>query len=54
MNLTDLELLLLNHIKSPGYRPVKPRVIAKQLGLPEVAASRKCAKPSSGWSNAAW
>ncbi|MHB8970194.1 MAG: ribonuclease R [Pirellulaceae bacterium] len=36
MNLTDLELLLLNHVKSPDFRPVKPRVIAKQLGLTEA------------------
>jgi ribonuclease R len=36
MNLTDLELLLLNHVKSTGYRPTKPRVIIKQLGLPEA------------------
>lgn len=38
MNLTDLELLLLKHVKSAGYRPVKPRVITRQLGLP---AARK-------------
>jgi ribonuclease R len=36
MNLTDLELLLLNHIKSADFRPVKPRVIARQLGLAEA------------------
>jgi len=35
MNLTDLELLLLNHIKSRGYRAAKPGVIAKTLGLPD-------------------
>jgi ribonuclease R len=36
MTYTDLELLLLNHIRSEDYRPAKPRVIAKQLGLPEA------------------
>ncbi|MHB0955259.1 MAG: ribonuclease R [Pirellulaceae bacterium] len=36
MNLTDLELLLLNHVKSPEFRPVKPRIMARQLGLAEA------------------
>jgi ribonuclease R len=35
MNLTDLELQIVNLIQSPNYQPVKPRVIARQLGLPE-------------------
>ena len=35
MDYTDLELLILKHIQSENYRPVKPRVIASQLGLPE-------------------
>ena len=35
MNHTDLELLLLKHIQAENYRPVKPRVITKQLGFPE-------------------
>ena len=36
MNLTDLELQIVNLIQSPNYQPVKPRVIARQLGLPEA------------------
>lgn len=35
MSHTDLELLLLKHIQAENYRPVKPRVINKQLGFPE-------------------
>ncbi len=35
MTYTDLELLLLKHIQADNYRPVKPRVITKQLGFPE-------------------
>jgi len=35
MNFTDLELQIVNLIQSPNYQPVKPRVIARQLGLPE-------------------
>ena len=35
MNYSDLELLLLKHIQAENYRPVKPRVITKQLGFPE-------------------
>ncbi len=35
MQFTDLELLLLKHIQAENYRPVKPRVITKQLGFPE-------------------
>ena len=29
----ELEKRLLHHIKQPGYKPVKPRVLAKQLSL---------------------
>lgn len=39
MNYSDLELLLLNHIQSEDYRPVKPRVLTKQLGLPDSERS---------------
>ncbi|MGM0485633.1 MAG: ribonuclease R [Planctomycetota bacterium] len=35
MDHSDLELLLLKHIQDENYRPVKPRVITRQLGLPE-------------------
>ena len=35
MTEESLEELVLRHVQSPGYQPVKPRVIAKQLGLPE-------------------
>ncbi len=30
----DLERRILEHVGRPGYQPVKPRVIAKKLGLP--------------------
>ena len=30
---TDLERQILEHVNRPGYQPVKPRVIAKKLGL---------------------
>ncbi|MBL7040770.1 MAG: ribonuclease R [Pirellulaceae bacterium] len=33
MTAQDLKELVLEHINSPDYRPVKPRTIAKQLGL---------------------
>ena len=36
MAFTELELLLLGHVRAAGYRPVKPRVIARQLGLPDA------------------
>src|SRR6266568_4946472 len=29
-----LEPIVLAHVLGPNYQPVKPRVIAKQLGLP--------------------
>jgi ribonuclease R len=35
MNESELDQLLLQHVSQPSYRPVKPRVIAKQLALPE-------------------
>jgi ribonuclease R len=33
MTNNDLETLILEYVLAPGYRPVKPRVIAKRLGL---------------------
>ncbi|MDG2381207.1 MAG: ribonuclease R [Pirellulaceae bacterium] len=33
MSAQDLERLVLRHISRPNYRPVKPRVIAKQIGI---------------------
>ncbi len=33
MKDSELESLVLRHISRPNYRPVKPRVIAKQLGI---------------------
>ena len=43
---TDLEAQILAHISQPGYRPVKPRVIAKRMGLGEEAGEevRKAVK----------
>ena len=35
MNLVDLEQLVLRHVHRANYRPVKPRVLAKQLMLPK-------------------
>ena len=35
MSELDLERLVLRHVSRPNYRPVKPRVIAKQLGIPK-------------------
>jgi len=35
MTDVDLESRLLRHVNNPNYRPVKPRVIAKQLDLPD-------------------
>jgi len=35
MNIANLEQQLLQHIRATNYRPVKPRVIARQLDLPE-------------------
>src|SRR6056297_1064237 len=46
MGHSDLELLLLKHVQSSNYRPVKPRVIMRQLGLPDArrAEVRKAIK----------
>ncbi len=35
MKSVDLEQLVLRHVERPNYRPVKPRVIAKQMELPK-------------------
>jgi len=35
---TDLQELILRLVHSPDYQPVKPKVIAKQLGLPKERA----------------
>lgn len=35
MEAAELEKLVLQHVLDAHYKPVKPRVIAKQLGLPE-------------------
>ena len=35
MSDQDLERLVLRHVSRANYRPVKPRVIAKQLGISE-------------------
>jgi ribonuclease R len=35
MHDKELQELVLRHVNSPNYQPVKPRVIAKQLDLPE-------------------
>ncbi len=40
MEPTDLAAAVLAHVSSPDYRPVKPRVIAKQLGLDEELIGR--------------
>lgn len=36
MDRADLEQAILAHVRQPGYQPVKPRVIAKKLRIPEV------------------
>lgn len=42
----DLETQVLNYVQRPEYQPVKPRVIAKKLGLPgdEVSRLKKAIK----------
>ena len=35
-DVAALEHRLLAHLQNPNYRPVKPRVVAKKLGLSEV------------------
>lgn len=41
--MSDLRDAILRHVSQPGYKPVKPKVIAKRLGLEpdEAAAVRK-------------
>src|SRR5690554_1723359 len=34
MDLSELESRILTHVQQTNYRPVKPRVIAKQLDVP--------------------
>lgn len=36
----DLHKLILNHVNAPNYRPVKPKVIAKQLDFTDNDVSR--------------
>ena len=36
--MDDLEQAILEHVSSKGYRPVKPRKIAKKLGLDDEQA----------------
>ena len=38
MNQTELEQSVLDFVNQPNYKPVKPRIIAKRLGLDEAAA----------------
>lgn len=40
MNSSELEQTVLEFVNRPHYKPVKPRVLAKKLGLDEVAAGR--------------
>ena len=35
MNDSDLASRILEYVNTADYRPVKPRVIAKKLGLPQ-------------------
>jgi len=46
MTNTDLEAAIIEHISRPNYRPVKPSVMARQLGLPkgQAAEVRKAVK----------
>ncbi|MCH2116669.1 MAG: ribonuclease R [Pirellulales bacterium] len=37
---SDIRTAVLNHVNQPNYRPVKPKVIAKKLGLVDDAAKR--------------
>ena len=39
MNHSELEQAVLDFVSRPNYKPVKPRVIAKQLGLDKNAAA---------------
>lgn len=38
--MSDIQNLILNHVNAPNYRPVKPKVIAKQLDLTDNDVSR--------------
>ena len=38
--MPDLHELILNHVNAPNFRPVKPKVIAKQLGFAGDDVSR--------------
>src|SRR5262249_47353259 len=40
MNLSELETAVVEFVNRPNYKPVKPRVIAKRLGLEEQAAAQ--------------
>jgi len=40
MQLTELETAVVEFVNRPNYKPVKPRVIAKRLGLDENAATK--------------
>ncbi len=40
MNLSELETAVVEFVNRPNYKPVKPRVIAKRLGLDEEAAAQ--------------
>ena len=39
MNQSELEQAVLEFVNGPNYKPVKPRVIAKQLKLDEATAA---------------
>ncbi len=38
--MSELDTLILNHVNDPNYRPVKPKVIAKQLDFTDDDVSR--------------
>lgn len=38
--MSDIQNLILNHVNAPNYRPVKPKVIAKQLDFTDNDVSR--------------
>ncbi|MCH2595559.1 MAG: ribonuclease R, partial [Pirellulales bacterium] len=38
--MSNLNDTILSHVNSPNYKPVKPKVIAKQLGLENADASK--------------
>jgi hypothetical protein len=39
MNLTPLEQAVLQFVNQPGYRPMKPRIIARNLDIPKDQAA---------------